>query len=133
MIDDSGLIRIATDVVQPKRLSPTVEVGGVGAALVTDQGNVYTGVCIDTSSSMGFCAEHNAIGAMITHDESKIITIVAVNCEKKILAPCGRCREFIYQVDPYNIETRVLLSDARVKALRELLPERRVVPTSKRT
>ncbi len=123
MITDADLIQRAREVLAPKRLSPTCEVGGVGAALVTDKGNVYLGVCVDTSSSMGFCAEHNAIGTMITGGESKIITIVAVDWDEQILAPCGRCREFIYQVDPYNAETRVLLRGDRVRTVAELLPD----------
>ncbi len=40
MIDDKELIQKAKDVINPRRLSPTVEVGGVGSALVTDKGNV---------------------------------------------------------------------------------------------
>jgi cytidine deaminase len=95
----------------------------VKSALVTEKGNIYVGVCIDTASSLGFCAEHNGIGNMVTHGESKILTIVAVNWGGKILAPCGRCREFMYQIDPHNAETRVLLSHGKVMKLQELLPE----------
>jgi hypothetical protein len=40
MISDEELIRRATEVVNPRRLSPTAEVGGVGSALVTDNGKV---------------------------------------------------------------------------------------------
>lgn len=123
MINDDELIRRATEVVNPRKLSCTVEVGGVGSALVTDRGNVYVGVCIDTTSSLGFCAEHNAIGNMITHGESRVATIVAVNDQGKILAPCGRCRELIYQLGSANAETRVLLSNSRVARLKDLLPE----------
>ncbi len=124
MISDEELIRRATQVINPRRLSPSVEVGGVGSALITDNGNVYVGVCIDTGSSLGFCAEHNAVGSMITHGENKIISIVAVNWDKNIIAPCGRCRELIYQIDAANSETRVLLRNGRVVRLKELLPER---------
>jgi cytidine deaminase len=100
-----------------------VEVGGVGSALVTDKGNVYVGVCIDTASSLGFCAEINAIGNMVTHGESKIVSIVAVKWNGKILAPCGKCREFMYQLNIDNAGTRVLLSNGRVTKLNELMPE----------
>lgn len=123
MIRDQELIERAKAVLNPRRLSPLADAGGVSSALVTEQGNVYVGVCIDTSSSMGFCAEHCAIGAMVTHGESKIVTIVALNWDGRILAPCGRCREFIYQMDPGNKKTRVLLSGGRVATLTELLPE----------
>ena len=40
--------------------------GDVGAMLVTEAGKTYSGVCIDTSSGTGFCAEHAAIAAMVT-------------------------------------------------------------------
>ncbi|MBO7300324.1 MAG: hypothetical protein J6U53_02825, partial [Tidjanibacter sp.] len=38
-------------------LSTFVEAGNVAAAIMTEQGNVYTGVCIDASSGLGTCAE----------------------------------------------------------------------------
>lgn len=123
MIGSDELVRRAKEVVDPRELSPTVGVGDVGCALVTDKGTVYVGVSIDTACSMGFCAEHNAIGTMITNGESKIAKIVAVDWNGKIIPPCGRCREFMYQVDPHNADTIVILSGGREKALRELLPE----------
>ena len=52
--------------------------GDVGCALVTRAGNVYLGVCIDTGSGTGFCAEHSAIAAMVTGGELEIASIVAV-------------------------------------------------------
>ena len=123
MIHDDTLYQRAKEVLNPRRLSPKVEVGGVGSALVTDRGNVYVGVCIDTGSSMGFCAEHNAIGNMVTNGESKILTIVAVLWDGRIIPPCGRCREFIYQMDTANADTRVLLSNGRVTTITDLLPD----------
>ena len=32
-----------------RELSPFMEAGGVAAAILTDQGNIYTGVCIDSA------------------------------------------------------------------------------------
>ena len=123
MIEDNELYQRAKAALNPRKLSALADAGGVASALVTEQGNVYVGVCIDTSSSMGFCAEHNAIGNMVTNGESKIVTIVAVNWDGQVLPPCGRCREFIYQMDPENAKTRVLLSGERVSTVEQLLPE----------
>lgn len=123
MISDAELCQRAVQVVKKRQLSPLAVAGSVGSALVTAAGNVHVGVCIDTACSMGFCAEHNAIGSMITAGESAIATIVAINRHGQILAPCGRCREFIFQVDTSNIDTRVLLDNARVATIRQLLPE----------
>ena len=121
-MDDASLIQRAKAVLHPRRISPSVEAGGVGSALATDKGNVYVGVCIDAQCSLGFCAEHAAIAAMLTADESAIETIVAVNWDGKILPPCGRCREFIYQVSNKRGRTRIILQD-KVVLLETLLPE----------
>jgi cytidine deaminase len=116
------LYRQARAVVRPRKLSDSADAGGVGAALLTASGSVYTGVCIDTACSMGFCAEHAAAAAMITAGENRVVKMVAVNSEGSILPPCGRCREFISQLHPDNLEAEVLIASGRVAILRELLP-----------
>lgn len=123
MIKDADLYERAKEALHPRKLSALAEAGGVASALVTDQGNVYVGVCIDTGSGMGFCAERNAIGNMVTNGESQILTIVAVNWDGQKLPPCGCCREFIYQMNAANTQTRVLLHDDRVATIEQLLPD----------
>ena len=122
MPSDAELYQRAKEATNPRTLSPFVIAGGVASALVSGRGNIHVGVCIETNCQMGFCAEHNAIGSMVTDGESRIQTIVAVDQAGRILAPCGRCREFIYQVHPANVDTRVLLGANRVVTLAELLP-----------
>jgi len=39
-----------------------------------------------------------------------------------ILAPCGRCREFMYQINKQNLNTDVILEKNEVVKLNELLP-----------
>ena len=116
------LYQKAKSVLNPRRLSAEAEAGGVGAALLTESGNVYTGVCIDTSSSMGFCAEHAAAAAMVTAGENRVVKMVAVNWDGKILPPCGRCREFINQLHPHNFNVEIMVNEGTVVTLRELLP-----------
>jgi cytidine deaminase len=122
-ISDSDLICRASALLNPRRLSPTVMVGEVGCALITTTGAVHVGVCIDVACGIGFCAEHAAVASMVTHGESCIHTIVAVGAEGKVLPPCGRCRELICQIDPANVDTRVLLPRGRILTLRQLLPD----------
>lgn len=117
----SELIEIATQTLNPRALSDSAEAGSVAAALVTDKGNVYKGVCIDIPGSIGFCAEHAAIAAMITAGESRIEKIVAVCEGEGIVAPCGRCREFMYQINHENLNTQVHLHH-QIVSLEELLP-----------
>jgi cytidine deaminase len=119
------LIQKAAAVVKPKKVGDKL-FADVGCALLTSQGNVYLGVCIDVSSGMGFCAEHTAISQMITHGEYEIDTIVAVWKDDKgdvfVIPPCGRCREFIKQATTSSLETNVIISKDNVVKLKELLP-----------
>lgn len=98
--------------------------GAVGAALLTKQGNIYTGVCIDCACSLGFCAEHSAIAEMLKHRESEISMLAALNSKKELAPPCGRCRELIYQVNPLNQNTKIILGDGKFVLLKDLLPYR---------
>jgi cytidine deaminase len=123
-VNNRELIKKAASIVNSRKNGDFI-IGGVGCALVTDKNNIYLGVCIDTRSSMGFCAEHNAIGSMVTAGESKIKKIVAVRKDKDdtyVLSPCGRCREFIYQIDENNLNTSVILAEDKTAVLKELLP-----------
>ena len=116
------LYQQAKSVLNPRRLSPEAEAGGVGAALLTESGRVYRGVCIDTACAMGFCAEHAAATAMITAGESRVVKMIAVNWDGKILPPCGRCREFVNQLHQDNFNAEVMVSEKMVVTLRELIP-----------
>jgi cytidine deaminase len=116
------LYKKARAVVRPRQLSESAEAGGVGAAILTESGNVYVGVCIDTACSMGFCAEQAAAAAMITAGERRIRRVVAVGHDGRILPPCGRCREFLSQLDADNREAQVMIAEDVVVTLEELLP-----------
>ena len=121
-MDFKELAEKARAVLNPKKLSPWAESGGVGAAILTKDGNVYLGVCIDTACSMGFCAEHAAAAAMITNGENVIVKVVAVDWDGKILPPCGRCREFLSQLAVENAEAEVMVRDDTIVKLKDLLP-----------
>lgn len=103
--------------------SEFVRHGHVACALLTSKGNVYTGVSINAKCGIGFCAEHAAIADMLKAGETKIEKLVSAS-ENGVVPPCGRCREFIRQVNPENIYTKVLMKDGRIKTIDELLPER---------
>jgi len=116
------LLAEARAVVRPRKLSDSAEAGGVGAALLAADGRIYTGVCIDTACSMGFCAEHAAAAAMITHGESRVLKMVAVGQDGAAMPPCGRCREFVSQLHPDNVQTEVMVRDGVIVSLGQLLP-----------
>ena len=124
---NNDLIIGAVRVLRPHTTTDGRLFGDVAAMLLTDQGNAYAGVCIDTGSGTGFCAEHSAIAAMVTAGEYRIAKIVAVWRDERdgklhVLPPCGRCRQFIRQIDEANLETDVVLGKDKVLKLKELLP-----------
>jgi cytidine deaminase len=120
-ISDEELIRKAKSVLKPRKIK-NGSLGDVGCALVTDKGNVYLGVSIDTCCGVGFCAEHSAIAAMVTHGERVIKKIVAIGKDGMPLSPCGRCREFIHQIHEENFEAEVIIRKNKSVKLKDLLP-----------
>lgn len=115
----------AKSVQKNRIISPFVEAGSVSAAILTEKGNIYVGVCIDTASSLGMCAERNAIANMITNGESKIIKLLAIMPNGKLGTPCGACREFLMQLDKNSKDIEILLDIENKKTitLGELVPD----------
>ena len=118
---DQALIDRAWAVVKPRRIGQHTS-SDVGCALLAADGQVYVGVCVDVSCGIGFCAEHSAIAAMVTAGEYRIRKIVAVQSDGSVRSPCGRCREFMRQLDPENMDANVVLAQGHSKPLKELLP-----------
>lgn len=113
-------------VLNPRKISTWMEAGGVAAAILTESGKIYTGVCVDGACTLGICAKRNAIFNMITNGESKILKVIAINWDGKALAPCGACRELMTQLMPddyKNIEVMLDYENNIVKSLKELTPD----------
>jgi cytidine deaminase len=116
------LIEAARSVYGEFRIRRDFSAASVGAALLTEKGNIYTGICIDLASGLGFCAEVSAIAEMLKSRETCVIAIVAVSGDY-ILPPCGRCREMLAQIDEKNFDCQVILRDEKDLSLRDLLPQ----------
>ena len=123
--DWERLYTAAKNVINPRKISPFIEAGGVGAAIMTKAGNIYTGVSIDTASTLGMCGERNAIANMITNGESQIEKVVAIGPDGKVGSPCGACREYMMQLDKNSGDIQILLDFKTRKTitLKELLPD----------
>ena len=116
----------AQSVMRERRISEYVSAGEVGAAILSKSGKIYTGVCVDTCSTLGICAERNAIFNMITNGEHEIAKVLAMMPDGKTGAPCGACRELMVQLMPdsyKNIEIMLDYDHNRVVTLGELTPE----------
>ena len=120
------LYEAARSVKNGRKISDYVEAGGVAAAILSSSGRVYTGVCVDTCSTLGICAERNAIFNMLTNGEQEICKVLAVMSNGKTGAPCGACRELMVQLMPTaykDIEIMLDYEQDKVVTLGELTPE----------
>lgn len=118
------LYDIAMEKINPHEISDNMYVGAVAAAVLTRNGNIYTGVCIDTSSSLGMCAERNALSTMLSNNENEVDKILSVYKDGTVMPPCGACREFMMQLGKSAKEIQVLIDNqGKVMSLSSLMPE----------
>ena len=116
----------AKAVLNPRRISEYVTAGEVSAAVLSKSGKIYTGVCIDTCSTLGICAERNAIFNMITNGEQEIDKVLFIPPVEGRGAPCGACRELMVQLMPdtyKDIEIMLDYNSGKVTTLGKLTPE----------
>ena len=116
----------AKSVQNARQVSRYVEAGGVAAAVLSRSGKIYTGVCIDTCSTLGICAERNAIFQMITAGEQEISRVLAIMPSGRTGAPCGACRELMVQLMPdtyQEVEIMLDYESGKTITLGALTPE----------
>ena len=109
----------------PKEVSGLISAGAVGAAILTKNHNIYTGVCIDTASTLGMCAERNAIANMITNNESEITKLVCIDSKGEVVSPCGACREYLMQLSKNSKDIDILknVETKETVKLKTLVPD----------
>ncbi|MCH5160696.1 MAG: cytidine deaminase [Clostridiales bacterium] len=119
------LYNAARSVQNERQISDYISAGGVAAAVQSKSGKIYTGVCVDTCSTLGICAERNAIFNMLTNGEHEISRVLAIMEDGKTGTPCGACREFMVQLMPKNYKQIQIMLDYdnnKIVTLEELTP-----------
>jgi len=95
----------------------------VGAALLTEEGKVFTGCNIECASFGGTnCAERTAIFKAISEGYNKFVKIAVVSAGEIFTYPCGICRQVLNEFAP---EIDIVLDDhgvVKVINLKEMLP-----------
>lgn len=94
----------------------------VGAAVLTKDGSVFTGVNVENASfSATICAERVAVASAVSAGKLEFSTLVIYTKDGKIY-PCGVCRQFLAEFGDFDI---VLADDSGRNTeckLSELLP-----------
>jgi cytidine deaminase len=107
-----------------KNALPTYSNFFVGAALLTEDEKIYTGVNVESSSyGLTICAERNAVFKAISEGERKFKAI-AVACDSNdFCSPCGACRQVIWDlcgdIDLIMVNQN---NEIKVVKMKDLLP-----------
>lgn len=97
----------------------------VGAALLSRDGTIYTGVNVENASyGLTTCAERTAVAKAISEGARGFRAIAVVGPEDDVAcAPCGSCRQVLHEAEP---DMLVVMpgegGEPRVTPLPELLP-----------
>lgn len=96
----------------------------VGAAVLTGNGEVFTGACMENASyGLTSCAEVGAIQSAFSQGCRDITTIAIIggmdpHAEGEVVSPCGRCRQLIFEASQVaGINIVVILSDPMFKKI----------------
>ena len=115
----------AKNVRNPRDVSGMISAGQVGAAILTKNHNIYTGVCIDTAFRFSHIPSVDAIANMITNGENEIIKLVCADSKGNVGSPCGACREYMMQLSKNSINIEILkdIDSKEIVKLDELIPD----------
>jgi len=99
----------------------------VGAAILTKSGKIYSGCNVENASyGLCNCAERTAIFSAIAAGEKKpdLQCVVVYTPTAKATAPCGACRQVIYEFGPKaRVISTCRTKDRQDHSITELLPK----------
>ena len=99
----------------------------VGAAVLTDQGEIFSGCNVENASyGLTNCAERSAIFTAVQGtkaDKLKIRAVAVVNGHDVPCSPCGACRQVIAEFGENDVVIFRGQTDYQVMSIHDLLPE----------
>lgn len=99
----------------------------VGAAILTEKGEVFTGCNVENASyGLTMCAERTAIFSAVAHSGGENVRIRAVAVttpEDVVCSPCGACRQVIWEFGSNAVVLFRAQEGWRETPIRDLLPE----------
>lgn len=92
----------------------------VGVSALVDDGRIVEGCNVENASyGLGLCAECGLVSNLATTGGGKLIAILCVGGDGQYLAPCGRCRQLLFEHG--GPEALLMTSDGPQK-MSEMLP-----------
>lgn len=96
----------------------------VGAALLSRDGRIFTGVNVENASyGLSTCAERAAVVSAVAAGTRGFTAIAVVGPEDgRACPPCGACRQILHEADPEMLVITEATSGPVITPLRALLP-----------
>ncbi|MFR1686349.1 MAG: cytidine deaminase family protein [Massilimicrobiota timonensis] len=124
------LYQKAKEQYHPQEVSPFIYVHHVVCALESENGEIYTGFCIESCAGvMDLCAERvAALNMYIQSQQTVVKRMIAFRDQppfgKGSGMPCGACREFFMQLNKKNQDMEIMVDyqTREIVTLKELLP-----------
>ncbi|HEX2294657.1 MAG TPA: cytidine deaminase [Actinomycetota bacterium] len=70
----------------------------MGAAALLDDGSILTGCSVENASfGVSLCAECGLVSALYDSGGGRFVGVTLVDLEGNLLAPCGRCRQLLFE------------------------------------
>ena len=92
----------------------------VGVAALVDDGRIITGCNVENASyGLTLCAECGLISSLINSGGGRLIAIVCVDGQGNYLAPCGRCRQLLFE---HGGPEALLMTDDGPQKMSAMLP-----------
>ena len=99
----------------------------VGAAILTELGEVFTGCNVENASyGLTMCAERTAIFSAVAHSGAENVRIRAIAVttpDDVVCSPCGACRQVIWEFGPSAVVLFRAQEGWKETPIRDLLPE----------
>lgn len=92
----------------------------VGVAALVSDGRIVTGCNVENASyGLGLCAECGLVSTLIASGGGRFLAIVCVDGQGDYLAPCGRCRQLLFE---HGGPDALLMTDSGIEKMSAMLP-----------
>jgi cytidine deaminase len=92
----------------------------VGVSALVSDGRIVKGCNVENASyGVGLCAECGLVSNLISSGGGRLVAIVCVDGQGDYLAPCGRCRQLLYE---HGGPDALLMTDDGPQKMSVMLP-----------
>lgn len=92
----------------------------VGVAALVSDGRIVSGCNVENASyGLSLCAECGLVSQLTSSGGGRLIAILCVDGQGNYLAPCGRCRQLLFE---HGGSTALLMTDDGPQTMAAMLP-----------